>query len=70
MTKKHFEAIAAAFAAQQKMIDYHKEQGDMKDMEAGWARDSLRKVATSMAGTFAADNPRFDTQRFLRACGF
>lgn len=30
---------------------------------------SIRELAARLANIFAADNPRFDRQRFLAACG-
>lgn len=33
-------------------------------------RVTVKGVATDMADLFAADNPRFDRQKFLTACGF
>lgn len=32
-------------------------------------RGSKRRVAGMLADRFAADNPQFDRQRFLEACG-
>lgn len=57
MTKKHFEAIARVLNA---------EQSD----KTGEARDALRDVAIRLAAQFNMDNPRFDRDKFLTACGF
>jgi hypothetical protein len=31
--------------------------------------DAVRDIALALADVFAADNPRFDEERFLTACG-
>jgi len=31
--------------------------------------DAVRDIALALADVFAADNPRFDSERFLTACG-
>lgn len=59
MTKRHFELIAEAFAAENYMPD---------DTEA--TANVLRRLADRLANEFRAENPRFDTARFMKACGF
>lgn len=55
MTKKHYEAIAAEFAGL---------KGDNTEGE-----EAMRVfLARRMARLFRNDNPRFDANRFLRAC--
>lgn len=34
-----------------------------------FARDATINLVHKMADTFAKDNPRFDRQRFMQACG-
>ena len=63
MTKKDFEAIAAAIRdATEAAVSFRPESAD-----------SLRRVHGSMARTIATTlaptNPRFDRARFLQACG-
>ena len=63
MTKKDYEAIAR----------------EVKDALAQWpdgtsvldvgARVATRTLTYRLCDVFAADNPRFDRARFLRACG-
>jgi hypothetical protein len=57
MTRKDYVAIAAAI----------KETG--KYHEHDDAADALAFLARDLAATLAADNPRFDRARFLKACG-
>jgi hypothetical protein len=62
MTRKHFEAIAAAVQE----MRYDEPRG--RDKLAGH-RGAVRKVAEKLATVCAASNGRFDRGRFLRACG-
>jgi hypothetical protein len=56
MTKTHFEAIAS-------IIDSN------RDATFGEAREAVSQVAQDMATYFATQNPRFDSEKFLTACG-
>jgi len=58
MTKKHFEAIAAIFHTQMSNPTIPHE-----------SRVTLIATAQMQADYFAAENPRFDRARFLKACG-
>lgn len=58
MTKKHFIAIAAAFKTQFE-----------KASDNPPAQAAIKECVDAFAGVAANDNPRFDTQRFLTACG-
>ena len=53
MTKKHFEAFAEYIKAQ---------KGITSDTD-------LRTFADIVAAVASRDNPRFDRDRFLKACG-
>ncbi len=55
MTKKHYEAIAA-------VIYHHLNNGDISDMAA-------YEIASGLAYEFEKDNPKFQSARFLQACG-
>lgn len=55
MTKKDYIIIAKAI---NEMYLGHKD----------WVRN-LEQVGNKFAETLKADNPRFDTERFLTACG-
>lgn len=57
MTRKHFEAIAAAVAAEKRL--------------AGGASDAaLQAIVARLIGVFKATNPNFNADRFWAACGF
>lgn len=68
MTRKHFEAVAASFRIQLDNVvapghpNFHEER-------AAGARAAIIGCAESFARVAANDNPRFDTRRFLSACG-
>jgi hypothetical protein len=55
MTKKHYEAIAEV----------------LQKLHSDWSHDNtiIPTVAGHLAGYFEQDNPRFDRDRFLKACG-
>lgn len=55
MTRKHFEFIAATIAAM--------------PTHAATLRTQKRSCALAFADALAKENPRFDRERFLKACG-
>lgn len=63
MTKKHFEAVAAAIKKQ-----FDNAQGLTNEFARNSATTVVYSIAQDFARIAASDNPRFDTQRFLRAC--
>ena len=63
MTRKHFNAIAAALA------EAHAEIGDMNTIvHVADARRALDLAAAKLADVLQAENPRFDRDRFTTAC--
>jgi hypothetical protein len=71
LTRKHYEQFAHRIANAQADIDRQKDQGVIQTaLEAGFARNTLHQLAIGLSVDFALDNPRFDRQRFLKACGF
>jgi len=58
MSRKDYVAIAMAINEAYKMSDYHPE-----------ARHDMERVAGNIARVFAANNPNFDRDRFMAACG-
>jgi len=60
MSRKHFEALAAAIAENYQLAV------DADNVEA---RAAIARLAGSIARACANDNPRFDDRRFLAACG-
>jgi hypothetical protein len=59
MTKRHFNGLAAAIAAETRWHDSDKDSA---------VRDALGKVAREIADFCAGENPNFDRRRFLAAC--
>lgn len=68
MTRKDYVNIAAAILATQTRI-----KGDLmlrdKEEEKHQLR-GVRRTAAALADFLAEDNPRFDAQQFLTACGY
>ena len=62
MTKKHFEALAAALFEAREHTGHNASWDD--GVDAQWLKD----VAV-VADVCATTNPRFDRARFLAACG-
>ena len=62
MTKKDFEFIAVGFC---NALTQHQHHFDSNQAEYfGWL-----SAVESMCGRLAMHNPRFDAEKFLRACG-
>ena len=61
MTKKDYKLIASAFQTNinEAVDDGHHASG----------RQRVYVLAQTLANTLKADNPRFDYERFLEACG-
>ena len=55
MSRKHFKAAAAILS-------------NYSDV-TGPAKSIVREIANEFADLFADENPRFDRERFLAACG-
>lgn len=58
MTRKHFEAIAH-------ILDAERAVRSATPAQVG----VVHALALSLSDLFAAENPRFDRNRFLTACG-
>lgn len=60
VSKKDFEAIAKVIKQERDTAIEHDQHG---------ARMGISAVAFGVAAHFAQENPRFDRDRFLAACG-
>lgn len=60
MTRRDFELIAAAV---KKAYESNQERGRQGEAEGAF------DVAVSLADALVASNPRFNRERFLKACG-
>lgn len=70
MTRKHFE-YAAALVRQTRSAYYPGVEIDVQGSGNVSVSDFVaEQVAAQFVRLFTAYNPRFDEQRFLRACGF
>lgn len=65
MTKKHYIMIATAFKEE---VEYTRRFTATDRNDA--AKDHLENVALKLCALFRGDNPNFDTDRFMSACGF
>ena len=63
MTRKDYELIAAALRSSRGRIG--DDLGHNPEQSRG-----VRRAAAHLADALAQDNPRFDAQRFLTACGY
>lgn len=61
---RHYVAVAACIHRSRMAKDLI---GNSKERAA--AQSAIQLVATDLASTFAADNSKFDRQRFMSACG-
>ena len=68
MSRKHFEAIAATL----RDARITPTDSEISPFDEGFNEGSLAassKIARGLADYFATENPNFDRQRFLKACG-
>lgn len=70
LSKKHYEQIAYSFKQQIDAIAAAKAEFYLVSDQDIAATRYLRQLAEKLALDFAIDNPRFDRERFLKACGF
>ena len=64
MTRKDYVAIAAVL---RKRVDRLPDQGTTLEQRVRLAE--VLEIAYRIADVFQRDNPRFDEDRFLKACG-
>jgi len=62
MNKKHFIAVAAEIRSQ---LEHAKNLGASTMV----ATHTVRVITSGLSNVFARQNPRFDRERFLAACG-
>lgn len=63
MTKKDYEAIARTVRGSLEAISA------TELPHTASVREAIKHTAVDLSRIFAADNPRFDRARFLKACG-
>jgi len=64
MTRKDYVAIAEVFKEQTKWLQPEIIQNEQQSY------NTLRHLAKDLCDVFERDNPLFDRDRFLKACGF
>ena len=65
MTRKHYRAIANAIRTERALIEAENLNGEK--IEEQW--EITARVAQRLATILAEDNPRFNRDTFLEACG-
>lgn len=60
LTKKHFKAVAEVIKSQ--IMQYY-----IQERHA--CANGVESIAYHLADYFATQNPRFDRERFMKACG-
>lgn len=60
-TKQHYKAIAEIIKGQKELADVF--------VAKQFVIQRISDIAAGLAGYFAEDNPRFDREKFLVACG-
>lgn len=69
MTRKDYELIARILDGQAIFCPPENVTGNDKTMFMLGAADQKALYVRAFANTLAKDNPRFDRERFLKACG-
>ena len=64
MTRKHFQAIADELASARPV------EGSPDVKHAWQAHHTWKRICEQMASMLRTQNPNFDRERFLRACGY
>lgn len=70
LTKKHFIAIAREISSERDNALSIIAEGPVTEAEQRGRLAALENMAHSMCALFRAENPAFDQERFLKACGF
>lgn len=68
MRKKHYEAIASIFKSYHD-VQLRIDSRDLTSLESDAEYQTWRELAKRQADYFAQDNPKFNRDRFLTACG-
>lgn len=72
MTRKDYQRIAEAIrqSAPKETAPMDRYRSIERRISQRIADDFAERIARRLADVFAEDNPRFDRERFLSACGF
>lgn len=66
MTRKHYRETAEMIRS---VVDDTPAHSDLEGFIATGRMQATRSIARSLASMFAEDNPQFDRDKFLDACG-
>lgn len=70
MSKKHYEAVARRVKDRLDAATTEHSGGLIDSTAKKAVHAAMRELARDLAVDFREDNPNFDRQRFLTACGF
>lgn len=65
MTKKDYELIAGSVRRSVRVTEWLSKNQVKREAKL----EVLRLVANDLSGSLRADNPKFDQEKFLKACG-
>ena len=68
MTRKDYEAIATVFCGASDFLKESLENPTSPAFVAGY-NSAIEAISQGLIYILEEDNPRFDSERFLRACG-
>lgn len=66
-SRKQYETVARIIREGRTYVNAYPMQDGTQDYARGY-RQALTRVTSELSAMFAADNPRFDAERFARAC--
>ena len=66
-TQTHFETVAHVLRTNLNQLKYDLKYGGDDDGET--ARNAMHSVAVDFHNVFRLDNPRYDADKFMEACG-
>jgi len=69
MTNKDYKKFAEMISAEKSVILGMYERGVYNIENASHRESQLKSITHGMIDIFASDNPNFDRERFLKACG-
>jgi hypothetical protein len=69
-SRKHYQTIAAAINQTRQNLTQDVVDADVEDLDPPHPTDRLRELTSTLINALADENPNFDRDRFLIACGF
>lgn len=70
MTRKHFKELATPIEQQVKQLTMGLNRGNITEQQHATALACVYTIAVDVAKVCKQDNPLFNNQKFMEACGF